>query len=91
MSTNRDAVVYDFQSEALSNKVASFCENYNAEIDRYNRKAKGKVLEGRTLDDFLDYSKIKWSRNLKRSLRNAKSLEFSSERIRRALYRPFVE
>ena len=90
VSTNRDAVVYDFQSEALSNKVASFCENYNAEIDRYNRKAKGKVLEGRTLDDFLDYSKIKWSRNLKRSLRNAKSLEFSSEHIRRALYRPFV-
>ena len=91
VSTNRDAVVYDFQSDALSNRIELFCENYNAEIDRYNREVKGKVLKGSTLDDFLDYSKIKWSRNLKRSLRNGKSLEFSSEHIRQALYRPFVK
>ena len=91
VNTSRDAVVYDFQSDALLNRVELFCENYNAEIDRYNRRAKGRILKGRELDDFLDYSKIKWSRNLKRSLRNAKSLEFSPEHIRRALYRPFAK
>ena len=91
VNTSRDAVVHDFQSEDLSNRVESFCENYNAEIDRYKRKAKGKALKGRDLDDFLDYSKIKWSRNLKRSLTNGETFEFSPKCIRNTLYRPFLK
>ena len=86
VSTNRDRVVYDFDSKALSQRVSKFCDDYNAEIDRFTRK--GKNLN---LDDFLDYSKIKWSRNLKRSLRHSESLEFDESRIRLGLYRPFVK
>ena len=62
-----------------------FCGDYNAEIDRYKRQPSGIKL-----DEFLDYSSIKWSRNLKRSLRNHKELSFDQVSMRRALYRPFT-
>ena len=38
VSTNRDRVVYDFQKAALLKRVASFCEYYNAELDRLKRR-----------------------------------------------------
>lgn len=86
VSTNRDNVVYDFQQTTLAKRVEQFCDDYNAELDRFNRKGYGKRL-----DDFVDYSKIKWSRNLKRSLRIGEELEFKPKSIRAALYRPFTE
>ena len=91
VSTNRDAVVYDFQKDSLSKKVVVFCENYNAELDRYNRKVKGKVLKGEALDNFLDYSKIKWSSRLKNTLTRGIYADFEEERIRKVLYRPFTK
>ena len=44
----------------------------------------------KNLDDFLDYSKLKWSRNLKRSLRNGQSLALNEQSVRKAAYRPFA-
>ena len=85
VSTNRDSVVFDFSEDNLSKRVEQFCDDYNAEVDRFGRKGQGK-----NLDDFLDYTKIKWSRNLKRSLRNGEELSFSKSAIKGALYRPFV-
>jgi len=85
ISTNRDEVVYGFNHETLAARVQAFCENYNAEVDRYNRSGKGT-----NVDDFLDYSKIKWSSTLKLHVQRANSLDFARERIRVALYRPFT-
>jgi predicted helicase len=63
-----------------------FCDDYNAEIDRYLRKGKDA-----NLDEFLNYAKVKWSRNLKRSLRNAEYLTFDGSCYRLALYRAFTK
>jgi len=85
VSTNRDEVVYDFDRVVLADRVRDFCENYNSEVDRYKRSGKGKKL-----DDFLDYSKVKWSSTLKLRAQRAKYAEFSKERIREVFYRSFT-
>ncbi|MCC6149904.1 MAG: N-6 DNA methylase [Planctomycetes bacterium] len=86
VSTNRDSVVYDFDRTSLDKRLAAFADAYNSELDRFNRKGQGKDL-----DDFLDYSKVKWSRNLKSALKRHKELDYFGGHIRRALYRPFTE
>ena len=40
MSTNRDSVVYGFDAERLAERVEQFAEDYNAELDRWRKKAK---------------------------------------------------
>ncbi|MDT5268245.1 MAG: hypothetical protein QOH49_431 [Acidobacteriota bacterium] len=69
IKTARDSVVYNFDPGALLGTVERFCDDYNAEVFRY--KQKGRPTN---IDDFLSYTKIKWSRNLKRDLRNDKLL-----------------
>ena len=43
------------------------------------------------LDDFLNYDKIKWSRNLKRDFRNEISLTFDPSNVRTVIYRTFTK
>jgi predicted helicase len=88
VSTNRDEVVYGHDRKALLERVQAFCENYNAEVDRYKRT--GNNVEGQALDQFLDYSKVKWSRDLKKDLQRGRYAEFDPNCVRRALYRPFT-
>jgi predicted helicase len=86
VSTNRDDVVYDFDKNELLKRVEKFCEDYNAEVFRYQQK--GKMID---VDTFLKYDQIKWSRNLKRDLKNQKPLIFDSSNIRIGMYRPFTK
>ena len=93
VSTNRDEVVYDFDTETLTSRIEAFCEGYNAEVDRYKRTGKGKPV-----DDFLDYAKVKWSSTLKLRLQRGSTVEYVEDRkryfdeskLRRCLYRPFA-
>ncbi len=86
VSTNRDAIVYDFDGFKLFNRVEEFCKNYNAEVVRYHQRG---ISEN--LDNFLNYEKVKWSRNLKGSLKRHKILTSNEAKIRFALYRPFTK
>ena len=86
ISTNRDSVVYDFDRQELISRVAEFCDGYNAELARYQSRGKPK-----NLDNFLRYEKVKWSRNLKRALRQCITLHFDESQIRSAYYRPFTK
>ncbi|MBI3797760.1 MAG: N-6 DNA methylase [Deltaproteobacteria bacterium] len=87
VSTNRDDVVYDFQQLDLQQRIEHFCDDYSAEVDRYQRKGIGT-----NLDDFLDYSKkIKWSRNLKRHLQSGDNFNYNAGNIRHVFYRPFTK
>lgn len=86
VSTNRDAVVYDFSESRLSKRVSQFADDYNSEVSRYQRK-KPSADE---LDDFLKTDVIKWSRNLKSELKRGKFLEFERKKIRAVSYRPFT-
>ncbi len=89
VSTNRDEVVYDFSRGELADRVREFCEDYNAEVDRYKRSR--KELQGQAFDRFLNYSKVKWSRDLKQDLRRRRYAEFNESRIKTAEYRPFTK
>lgn len=84
VSTNRDAVVYDSDGQVLATRIKQFVEDYNAEVSRWIRAGHSNEV-----DSFVHYDKIKWSRNLKRDLRNEHYANFNPDTIRQALYRPF--
>ena len=86
MNTAHDKVVYDFDPSVLSQRVQTFCENYNAEVDRFARAQ--KVMN---TDDFVKYTDVKWSFMLKRKLERGKNAGFDADKIRVALYRPFTK
>ncbi|HMQ31812.1 MAG TPA: N-6 DNA methylase [Chloroflexaceae bacterium] len=86
VSTNRDDVVYDFNSHQLCKDVVKFVEAYNAEVSRWQRAGKP-----RDIDSFVAYESIKWSRNLKDDLRRGRLAEFNTTRIRNSLYRPYCK
>jgi predicted helicase len=85
VSTNRDSVVYDFDRERLLERVEQFCDDYNAEVARYQQKAKPA-----NIDNFVRYDKVKWSERLKRGLTNGTLASAAPERICASLYRPFA-
>ena len=89
VSTNRDAWVYNFNQNALTENVRRMTETYNTEADRWKRRENSAVK----LDDFVisDATKIKWSSGLKNKLKSGKTTHFSPEKIRRSLYRPFTQ
>jgi len=86
ISTNRDDVVYDFDRARLAERVEMFCEHYNAELNRWQRSDAPTDV-----DSFVDYDKLKWSRNLKRWFRRGVNLRFKSSAIRQALFRPYIK
>jgi predicted helicase len=94
VSTNRDSVVYDFDAKRLAKRVEQFADDYNAEVQRWQNKArppKDPALLPKYVDDFVNYESVKWSETLKRHLVEQAEAEFSSKRIRESLYRPFTK
>jgi predicted helicase len=85
VSTNRDATVYGFSPDQVANHVQRFAAAYNGEIDRYVAKRKPKDIDG-----FVDYTKLKWSRNLKRHFKDLQKLHFKESCLQPCLYRPFA-
>jgi predicted helicase len=93
VSTNRDSVVYGFDEERLAKRVEQFADDYNAELHRWQTKAKppGTPQElARYVDDFVKYDSVKWSRDLKLKLIRGISIEFLPTAVRRSMYRPFT-
>ena len=86
VKTNRDEVVYDFARAHLRNRATAFIEAYNVEVDRYKRSGANM-----TVDAFVSYEKLKWSRDLKQDLERGRYAEFSEAKIRQCLYRPFCK
>ena len=86
VATSRDSTVYDFNIQALVPRVQELVYSYNREVDRYRRQAKPPAV-----DNFVDYSTVVWSRDLKLDLRRGKYAEFMAENIRASIYRPFAK
>ena len=89
VGTNRDAWVYNFNQNGLTQNVRLTIDTYNAEVDRWKRQGN----QGENLDDFVlsDDAKIKWSSVLKRALKSGQIAEFADTKIRQSLYRPFTK
>lgn len=86
LKTARDAIVYDFDRNQLLRKAEQFCDGYNADLHRYIQK--GRPVN---IDDFLEHSQIKLSRNLKRHISNGVVVKFDESKIRWGMYRAFTK
>ena len=89
VSTNRDAWVYNFNRNALTENMSNMIQTYNAEVARWGQRTDRNA----NLDDFVvsDGEKIKWSSTLKRKLQSGQLATFTDAKIRQSLYRPFTK
>ena len=89
VKTNRDAWAYNFNRYTLIENMSGIIETYNAEVDRWKRL----VNRNENIDDFVvsDEAKIKWSGDLKLKLKSGTTTNFSQEKVRVSLYRPFTK
>ena len=87
--TARDAWTYNFNRNALTENMNRLIGTYNAEIDRWKRRENRDA----NVDDFVVYdeAKIKWTDRLKQDLKRGKTANFSQEKARTSLYRPFAK
>jgi predicted helicase len=92
MNTSRDAWVYNFDPDVLAMSAERTIDAYNAEVRRWklHKRNSAKINH---LDSFVDRdpTKIKWSSRLKECLFRGRSVHYSGQQIRSALYRPFTK
>ena len=86
--TSRDNLVYSFDLEQLQKQVGTFIEIYNTTIDRKKRHNPKDPVE-----DFIDTTdpRIKWTRQVKASLKKLELSNYEEMHFRSALYRPFCQ
>ena len=86
--TSRDNLAYAFDLALLQERVRTFIEIYNTAVDgkrRHNLKT--------PVEDFIDTNdpRIKWSRQVKASLKKLELSNYEDTHFRTALYRPFCQ
>ena len=86
--TSRDSLVYAFDLAMLQEQVHTFIEIYNTAVDRRRRHDPKTPIE-----NFIDTTdpRIKWSRQVKASLKKLESSTYEDSHFRTALYRPFCQ
>ncbi len=84
--TSRDNLVYSFDLALLQERVHTFIEIYNTAADRRRRHNLKTPVES-----FIDTNdpRIKWSRQVKASLKKLEPCTYEDTHFRIALYRPF--
>jgi predicted helicase len=87
VSTNRDAWVYNFNSNELTRNINKIIEFYNEHVYKYS-----KLKEKPKIDDFVsnDSTQISWSEGLKNYLKRGISLDQGDFQSRIARYRPYT-
>ena len=88
VATNRDNLAYAFDLELLQERVGTFIEIYNTAVDRKKRHNPKDPIE-----NFIDTTdpRIKWTRQVKASLRKLELSNYEEMHFRSALYRPFCQ
>ncbi|MDM8559747.1 type ISP restriction/modification enzyme [Candidatus Parabeggiatoa sp. HSG14] len=89
VNTARDAWTYNFNQETLVANMQHTIDVYNTQVKKWIKR-ENKDTE---VDDFVLYddSQISWARNLKRHLKGVHFVDFSNDKIRNSLYRPFIK
>ena len=87
-TTNRDVLAYSFDLELLQERVRTFIEIYNSTVDRKRRHDPDDPIE-----NFIDTNdpRIKWTRQVKTSLKKLELSNYEDSHFRTALYRPFTQ
>ena len=87
--TARDAWVYNFTRNVLTENLTQMMEHYNGQVFQWERRSNRDVDVNNFIDT--DDTKIKWTRSLKSKLKTSTLAEFSDENVRISLYRPFTK
>ena len=89
IKTNRDAWVYNFNRNTLTENIQGMIGTYNTETDRWKRRENQRA----NVNDFVVYddTKIKWDRELRQQLQRGRYAEYAENKVRTALYRPFTK
>ena len=87
--TSRDAWAYNFNRDILTENMSGMIDIYNALVLVWGRQTN----QNTNVDDFVNYDdvKISWSETLKSKLQRGKTADFSEEKVRISLYRPFTK
>ena len=89
VATCRDAWVCNFNRDALVQNVNEMIGIYNEQVFKWERREKPDT----DVDSFVlaDNKKISWSEGLKLKLKSGQVTDFSREKVRQSLYRPFTK
>ncbi|MYA68821.1 DEAD/DEAH box helicase [Candidatus Poribacteria bacterium] len=90
VNTSRDAWVYNFNRNFLTENILQMSDTYNTEADRWKRRKNQRKSD---IDNFVisDGAKISWSEALKRNLQSGKTIDFSEGKTKIGVYRPFTK
>lgn len=93
LTTNRDVWAYNFDREALEANMRRTIATYNDHVQRWQAPQGSSNAVDEALDNFCDYddTKISWSGTLKINVRRKKSIQYNTQSVRTALYRPFCK
>ena len=86
--TNRDTWAYNFNRDTLIGNIKRTIATYNEQVLKWIHRSNKDA----NVDDFVLYddSRLSWSRDLKADLNRGRLAEFSEEKVRQSLYRPFT-
>ena len=89
VATNRDKWVYHFNKAILSDNIQRMINTYNSEMDRWKRRENLQI----DVKNFVlyDETKIKWDRELRQHMQRGRSAEFTEDKLRPSLYRPYTK
>ena len=85
INTNRDEWLFDFEATGVSDKAYLFCRVYRAEMQRMALEQPDVNRIGEWLD-----RTIKWTSELEDHFVKGRVIDFASQNIVPAMYRPFV-
>ena len=97
IGTARDAWVYNFSEKKLKSNVSTFVATFDEVRAAYQYAPRDRRNEPdmqRWLGDnpqYLDATKIKWSRSLRNWAARDRQIEVSADTFRRSVYRPFMK
>ena len=80
---------YNFNRDALTKNMSRMIDTYNEQVFKWKRRANRDA----NVDEFVitDNARVSWSESLKRNLQRGKTADFSQEKVRTSLYRPFTK
>ena len=89
VATSRDAWVYNFNRNALAENMSRMIDTYNEQVFKWGHRGNRDA----NVDDFVVYddAKISWSRDLKLDLKRGRTAEYTEDKVRNSLYRPFTK
>ena len=89
VKTNRDAWVYNFNQNALTENMKGMIDTYNEQVFKWEKRGN----QAANVDDFVAYddTKISWSRDLKVKLKREQIAKYADYKVRSSLYRPFTQ